>query len=626
MSALRLSTLVMILCCVFTTTMLNGQDFVKKVDIKSEQASFKLDEQKTLFVEIAGPADYHFSQEIDQTNELSISNIREDGTNFEDGTYTLQVTPIIKLPADQLAQLQDLREKRDANAIQQFRQKHNLPEEVHAYTYTFSIKNGKFVYPKLNEKAVAFDRKLEEMGIAHPDLYASINPVEMTSNLNLPNDNSALFAQVFTTDVIIQASLCVGVDCPTNQSFGFDTQILKENNLRILFDDTSNSASFPNNDWRLQANDSTNGGRSYFAIQDATSSRIPFQIEAGARANALVIEDDGDIGIGTATPAVDVVVQTGNTPTYRMAQDGSSGFSSQTWDIAGNEANFFIRDVTNGSQLPFKIRPGADDNSIVIDNDNNIGIGVLDATEKLDIFSGNLLLRLGNATLSEGNLTLTDGNLSVTGTSTFTGDATFIMTTGVSYLNPSFNTTMRVDATNNRVGVALGVGGVPGHSFEVGVDDAAKPNGGTWTAASDRRLKENIESFTDGLDVIMKMNPVRYNYNGKLGYPTEKRFVGVIAQEMKAIAPYTVMPLKKGKKEDKYLAYDGTPVTYLLVNAIKDQQKIIDDQNEKINNLEAQVAEINELKSMLVELSSKVAELSSSKTDNSRKTKNSEEE
>ena len=34
------------------------------------------------------------------------------------------------------------------------------------------------------------------------------------------------------------------------------------------------------------------------------------------------------------------------------------------WDIAGNEANFFVRDVTGGSRLPLRIRPGAPTSSI----------------------------------------------------------------------------------------------------------------------------------------------------------------------------------------------------------------------------------------------------------------------
>jgi hypothetical protein len=43
----------------------------------------------------------------------------------------------------------------------------------------------------------------------------------------------------------------------------------------------------------------------------------------------------------------------------RLEQDDSSGFGAQSWDMAGNEANFFICDVTNGNTLPFTIEPGS---------------------------------------------------------------------------------------------------------------------------------------------------------------------------------------------------------------------------------------------------------------------------
>ena len=36
-----------------------------------------------------------------------------------------------------------------------------------------------------------------------------------------------------------------------------------------------------------------------------------------------------------------------------MEQDGSSGFNPQTWDLDGNETDFFVRDVTHASSLPF---------------------------------------------------------------------------------------------------------------------------------------------------------------------------------------------------------------------------------------------------------------------------------
>ena len=67
---------------------------------------------------------------------------------------------------------------------------------------------------------------------------------------------SASADRVIADDLIVQGSNCVGLDCVNNESFGFDTLRLKENNTRIKFDDTSSSAGFPANDWMLSANDS----------------------------------------------------------------------------------------------------------------------------------------------------------------------------------------------------------------------------------------------------------------------------------------------------------------------------------------------------------------------------------
>lgn len=181
--------------------------------------------------------------------------------------------------------------------------------------------------------------------------------------------------QVFNDDVIITFSLCVGNDCVNGETFGFDTIKLKENNTRIKFDDTSTSASFPNNDWQLTANDSTNGGANKFSIDDITNSRTPFTIEASAPANSLYVDDGGRVGFGTSTPVVELHVVNGDSPTLRLEQNGSSGFQAQTWDVAGNETNFFVRDATNGSLLPFKIRPSAPTNSLYVDTDGDIGIG-----------------------------------------------------------------------------------------------------------------------------------------------------------------------------------------------------------------------------------------------------------
>ena len=184
-----------------------------------------------------------------------------------------------------------------------------------------------------------------------------------------PND------QVVADDFIVDGSLCVGMDCVNGESFGFDTLRLKENNLRIRAFDTSNSGSFPSNDWQITFNDSTNGGANKFSIDDIDGGKTPFTIEAGAPSHSLYVDDGGRIGLGTSTPVVEIQVKDGDTPTLRLEQDGSSGFSAQTWDVAGNEAGFFVRDVSNGGTLPFRILPGAASESLVIDGNEDVGIG-----------------------------------------------------------------------------------------------------------------------------------------------------------------------------------------------------------------------------------------------------------
>jgi len=214
---------------------------------------------------------------------------------------------------------------------------------------------------------------------------------------------SAQADQVFNDDVIVTGSQCVGFDCTNGMNFGSDTLVIKENNTRILFDDTSASASFPSYDWRLQANDSTNGGANYFSIGNATNGTVPFKIDGSAGSNSLIVDSEGDVGIGTSTPVVELQVSDGDSPTLRLEQNGSAGFTTQTWDLAGNEANFFVRDVTNSSKLPFRIMPGTGDDNLVLKG-GKVGVLTDNPAETLHIkLSGDAGVRLENTTATVGS-------------------------------------------------------------------------------------------------------------------------------------------------------------------------------------------------------------------------------
>ncbi|MEM6306348.1 MAG: hypothetical protein AAF744_16650, partial [Pseudomonadota bacterium] len=102
---------------------------------------------------------------------------------------------------------------------------------------------------------------------------------------------------------------------------------------------------------------------------------------------------------------VDLHVVEGNTPTLRLEQDGSDGFTSQVWDLAGNETNFFVRDVTNGSRLPFRIEPGAPGDSIYIDSSGNVGMGRANPTAAMHVMGESM--RIESST-GRANFTLSD--------------------------------------------------------------------------------------------------------------------------------------------------------------------------------------------------------------------------
>lgn len=124
---------------------------------------------------------------------------------------------------------------------------------------------------------------------------------------------------------------------------------------------------------------------------------------------------------------------------------------------------------------------------------------------------------------------------------------------------------------------------------------AAKPGGGSWAVASDRRLKQQIELYNEGLSHILQINPVWFRYNGKAGLPTEKRFVGVIAQEMQKIAPHTVGEFPyadSAGREEKYLDYDANAVMYMLVNAVKELNAQFELKDAQIQQLQEEIANL----------------------------------
>jgi hypothetical protein len=95
---------------------------------------------------------------------------------------------------------------------------------------------------------------------------------------------------------------------------------------------------------------------------------------AGAQDDVLFVTGD-KVGIGTAAPATELHVATGDAPEIRLEQNGSGGQTPQTWDLAGDEAGFFVRDVTNGALVPLRIAPNAPTSSVEVAASGHVGLG-----------------------------------------------------------------------------------------------------------------------------------------------------------------------------------------------------------------------------------------------------------
>ena len=103
---------------------------------------------------------------------------------------------------------------------------------------------------------------------------------------------------------------------------------------------------------------------------------------------------------------------------------------------------------------------------------------------------------------------------------------------------------------------------------------------GNLNSNSDIKLKTNIKTLTNSLERVLQMRGVEYDRIDLEGNPHQ---IGVIAQEVEAVAPELVSE-SDGIKNVSY----GN-ITALLIEAIKEQQKQIELQQEQINKLTEEI-------------------------------------
>ncbi|MEZ4992951.1 MAG: tail fiber domain-containing protein [Saprospiraceae bacterium] len=216
------------------------------------------------------------------------------------------------------------------------------------------------------------------------------------------------------------------------------------------------------------------------------------------------------------------------------------------------------------------------------------------------------------------------GNLTV-GSSSLTGDAQLyvyegsIQQVGIwpNHVGSSDGTTWGIYAADSGTGIGARFGvhgyantstgtkyGIYGDTDGSGTTYGVFANGnlaytGTFSNVSDRKFKKNITSFT-ALDRVMKLQPRSFDMKReefkRMNLAAGRQF-GFIAQELQEVFPELVHQQKnviateveQGKlstEEIDYLGVDYLTLVPILTQAMQEQQKMLEDKEDRISALE----------------------------------------
>ncbi len=298
---------------------------------------------------------------------------------------------------------------------------------------------------------------------------------------------------------------------------------------------------------------------------------------------------DGGLFLGENAGFNDVV---GTEPKHNVGVGKGALYSNTTGArnvVVGFEANYFNEKGTNNTIVGYRAGKG----SSLHNKSGNVFIGYQAGSAE----TGSNKLYIENSA-STAPLIWGDFSLDIAAINGDFGVGTQNPSDKVHIVAASGQDAFRIQiggATKFRVfsngGTSIGTNntsGTPTNGLYVHGD--IKNQGGVLHT-SDRRFKKNIIKIENALEKLREVNGVYYNWKTE-EYPernfTEKKQIGVIAQEVEKVFPELVNTDSEGYKSVNYSKF-----TSVLIEAIKEQDERIRTQNERIKKLEE---ENNELK------------------------------
>ncbi|MBX2946411.1 MAG: tail fiber domain-containing protein [Cyclobacteriaceae bacterium] len=334
---------------------------------------------------------------------------------------------------------------------------------------------------------------------------------------------------------------------------------------------------------------------------------------SGAPSERMRITNDGNVGIGTTTPAGKLHVQNTDWDVSQVVFNSTAASAGSTLRFTNPASGNRTYDIIGSTGAGATMGAGSFgiwDNTglayrLVINPSGNVGLGTTAPANKLSV-SGNAAIGASYATVAApANSLVVQGSLGV-GTNS-PGRIIHALGSGTQYLRITATGTLassgiEFDGTGTvdwRVVPQLGIltfhrGDIDGTmglmylmnagNFTPGNTDNPTPTLGQSTArwgqlfttvapnvSSDFRLKKNINNLQYGLKEVMALRPVSYILKSD---SLENTSLGLIAQEVQDIIPDVVTV---GDDEEKLLGMRYTELVPVLIKAIQEQQQIIDN-------------------------------------------------